>query len=175
MPFNAVFSHIIKKRLPRIQRFSRNPIECQRETLNFLIYSAQQTSFGKKYDFDIITSKESFQSHIPLSDYDSLKPYIDREISGEENVLWPGKTSWFAKSSGTTAQRAKLLPITVDSLYENHYAGGKDLLALYYQNFQNRKLYNAKHLIVGGSTQIQSMSNDTSAVSYTNLTLPTKA
>ena len=162
MPFNAVFSHIIKKRLPRIQRFSEKPTECQKETLRFLIDSAQKTSFGRQYGFNKIKTKENFQNHIPLSDYDSLKPYIDREISGEENVLWPGKTSWFAKSSGTTAQRAKLLPITVDSLYENHYAGGKDLLALYYQNFQNRKLYNAKHLIVGGSTQIHSMSNDTS-------------
>ena len=162
MPFNAVFSHIIKRRIPRIQRFSEKPLECQKEVLDFLISSAKITSFGKKHLFSRITSKADFQNHIPLSDYDSLKPYIDREINGEENVLWPGKTSWFAKSSGTTAQSAKLLPITADSLYENHYCGGKDLLALYYQNFQNRKLYNAKHLIVGGSTQIQSMSNDTS-------------
>ena len=162
MPFNAVFSHIIKRRIPRIQRFSKSPINCQRETLDFLINSAQNTSFGIQHGFSQITSKENFKNQIPLSDYDSLTPYINREISGEENVLWPGKTSWFAKSSGTTAQKSKLLPITVDSLYENHYAGGKDLLALYYQNFDNRKLYNAKHLIVGGCTQIQSMSNDTS-------------
>ena len=124
MPFNAVFSHIIKKRLPRIQRFSKNPIECQKEVLDFLLSNAKNTSFGKEYDFVNIQSKENFQTMIPLSDYDSLKPYIDREIDGDENVLWPGKTSWFAKSSGTTAQSAKLLPITVDSLYENHYAGG---------------------------------------------------
>ena len=63
MPFNAVFSHIIKKRLPRIQRFSKNPIECQRETLLFLISNGQQTSFGRKYNFDKITSKENFQNH----------------------------------------------------------------------------------------------------------------
>ena len=162
MPFNAVFSHIIKKRLPRINRFSIDPIYCQKENLNFLISSAQNTIFGRQYQYDKIDGIESFQKSVPLSNYESLKPYIDRQILGEENVLWPGKTSWFAKSSGTTSQREKLLPITVDSLYENHYAGGKDLLALYYQNFPNRKLYNAKHLIIGGSTQIHSMSNDTS-------------
>ena len=162
MPFNAVFSHIIKKRLPRIERFSDYPIVCQKENLNYLLKTANSTVIGEKYDFKSLDSVLQFQKNVPLSNYDSLKPYIDRQIKGEENVLWPGKTSWFAKSSGTTTKREKLLPITVDSLYENHYAGGKDLLALYYQNFRNRKLYNAKHLIIGGSTQIHSMSNDTS-------------
>ena len=162
MPFNAVFSHIIKKRLPRIERFSDNPFVCQKENLNYLLKTSSETVFGKQYDFQSCTSIEEFQNRIPLANYDSLKPYIDRQINGEENILWPGKTSWFAKSSGTTTNREKLLPITVDALYENHYAGGKDLLALYYQNFQKRKLYNAKHLIIGGSTQIHSMSNDTS-------------
>ncbi len=162
MPFNAVFSHIIKKRIPRINRFSEDPISCQKENLKFLLSTAAHTTFGKEYDYDKIPSIKSFQANVPLSNYDSLKPYIERQLHGEVNVLWPGKTSWFAKSSGTSSNKEKLLPITVDSLYENHYAGGKDLLALYYQNFPNRKLYNAKHLIIGGSTQIQSMSNDTS-------------
>jgi len=162
MPFNAVFSHIIKRRLPRIQRFSENPLSCQAETLNFLVDNAKETVFGHSHNFQEIHSIQRFQNQVPLSNYDALKPFIDRELKGEESVLWPGKTNWFAKSSGTTSSREKLLPITVDSLYENHYAGGKDLLALYYQNFQNRKLYNAKHLIVGGSTQINSLANDTS-------------
>ena len=162
MPFNAVFSHIIKKRIPRINRFSKDPISCQKENLEFLLSTAAYTTFGKQYEYDKIRSVKSFQANVPLSNYDSLKPYIERQLHGEVNVLWPGKTSWFAKSSGTSSNKEKLLPITVDSLYENHYAGGKDLLALYYQNFPNRKLYNAKHLIIGGSTQIQSMSNDTS-------------
>ena len=162
MPFNAVFSHIIKKRIPRINRFSEDPISCQKENLEFLLSTAAHTTFGRQYDYDKIRSVKSFQANVPLSNYDSLKPYIERQLHGEVNVLWPGKTSWFAKSSGTSSNKEKLLPITVDSLYENHYAGGKDLLALYYQNFPNRKLYNAKHLIIGGSTQIQSMSNDTS-------------
>ncbi|RCL75474.1 MAG: hypothetical protein DBW72_03115 [Flavobacteriales bacterium] len=162
MPFNSVFSHIIKKRIPRINRFSEDPISCQKENLKFLLTTAAYTTFGKQYDYNHIHSVKSFQAKVPLSNYDSLKPYIERQLLGEVNVLWPGKTSWFAKSSGTSSNKEKLLPITVDSLYENHYAGGKDLLALYYQNFPNRKLYNAKHLIIGGSTQIQSMSNDTS-------------
>ena len=145
MPFNAVFSHIIKKRIPRIKNYSFSPLECQKKVLEHLIKKAQNTSFGVNYNFNKISSKEQFQLQVPLSNYDSLYPYIKRQIEGEENVLWPGKTSWFAKSSGTSNNASKLLPITVDSLYENHYAGGKDLLAIYYENHSNRKLYNAKH------------------------------
>ena len=162
MPFNAVFSHIIKKRIPRIKNYSFSPLECQKKVLEQLIEKAQNTSFGINYNFNKISSKEQFQLQVPLSNYDSLYPYIKRQIEGEENVLWPGKTSWFAKSSGTSVNRSKLLPITVDSLYENHYAGGKDLLAIYYENHPNRKLYNAKHLIIGGSTQINTQTNNTS-------------
>ncbi len=162
MPFNAVFSHIIKKRLPRIRNYSSEPISCQKSVLDHLLTKAKSTSFGQLFHFNKIRSKKQFQTHVPLSNYDSLYPFIKRQIEGEENVLWPGKTSWFAKSSGTSANISKLLPITVDSLYENHYAGGKDLLAIYYENHSNRKLYNAKHLIIGGSTQINTQTNNTS-------------
>ncbi len=162
MPFNAVFSHIIKKRIPRIRNYSFSPISCQKTVLEQLLKKAQDTSFGKLHHFNEIRSKEQFQTLVPLCSYDTLYPYIKRQIEGEENILWPGKTSWFAKSSGTSDNTSKLLPITVDSLYENHYAGGKDLLAIYYENHSNRKLYNAKHLIIGGSTQINTQTNNTS-------------
>lgn len=162
MPFNAVFSHIIKKRLPRIRNFTNNPIHCQKLVLEQLIEKSIDTSFGKLHNFSKIDNQAVFKKSIPLSNYDTLQPFIKRQIEGEENVLWPGKTSWFAKSSGTSTKKSKLLPITVDSLYENHYAGGKDLLAIYYENYSNRKLYNAKHLIIGGSTQINTLTNDTS-------------
>ena len=162
MPFNAVFSHIIKKRLPRIRNYSSSPIACQKSVLDQLLKKAQSTSFGVRHHFNEIDSKTKFQTNVPLSNYDTLYPYIKKQIEGQENVLWPGKTSWFAKSSGTSNNTSKLLPITVDSLYENHYAGGKDLLAIYYENHSNRKLYNAKHLIIGGSTQINTKTNNTS-------------
>jgi len=81
-------------------------------------------------------------------------------IAGEQNLLWPSDTKWFAKSSGTTSSRSKLIPVTRESLEECHYKGGKDLLALYYANFPNRKLYKGKHLIIGGSAQINQLTAD---------------
>ena len=151
MPFNTIFSWYIGKRVPRIEHYRNQPVAAQQKVLAQLLSKAKSTRYFQKYVSKHINDYNSFVSAIPLSDYGTLKPFIDRSIQGEENLLWPGKTSWFAKSSGTTADRIKILPITEDLLFENHYAGGKDLLAQYYANFPKRKLYNAKHLIIGGS------------------------
>ncbi len=154
MPFNAVFSWLIGKRQPRIDTYRDFPIETQIKTFGFLLSHLENTEFGKAYQITKTNTVQQFQQKVPLQDYGTLKPWIDRTIKGEEHLLWPEKTSWFAKSSGTTADRIKILPITKDSLFENHYAGGKDLLAQYYTNLPNRKLYNAKHLIIGGSGEV---------------------
>ena len=154
MPFNSVFSWLIGRRMARINEYRQNPIPNQFKTFDFLTTKGKETVYGQKIGLPEVHDIESFQQHVPLSDYGTLKPYIDDSIHGAESQLWPGKTSWFAKSSGTTADRIKILPITEDSLLQNHYANGKDLLAQYYANHSKRKLYNAKHLIIGGSGKI---------------------
>ncbi len=155
MPFNSVFSWLIGRRMARINDYRQNPIPNQLNTFEFLLKNGSQTYYGKKVGIQADLSIQGFQEKIPLSDYGTLKPYIDDSIHGGESQLWPGKTCWFAKSSGTTADRIKILPITEDSLLHNHYANGKDLLAQYYANHSKRKLYNAKHLIIGGSGKIE--------------------
>ncbi|MFM1946848.1 MAG: hypothetical protein RL207_1131 [Bacteroidota bacterium] len=154
MPFNSVFSWLIGRRMARINDYRQNPIPNQLKTFNFLLEKGKETVYGQKIGLSEVHNIDSFQQLVPLSDYGTLKPYIDDSIHGSESQLWPGKTSWFAKSSGTTADRIKILPITEDSLLQNHYANGKDLLAQYYANHSKRKLYNAKHLIIGGSGKI---------------------
>jgi hypothetical protein len=154
MPFNTVFSWLIGRRMTRINDYRQNPITNQLNTFDFLLKNGKKTAYGQKVGLIDVQEIDSFQQKIPLSDYGTLKPYIDDSIHGGESQLWPGKTSWFAKSSGTTADRIKILPITEDSLLYNHYANGKDLLAQYYANHSKRKLYNAKHLIIGGSGKI---------------------
>lgn len=154
MAFNAVFAWFIGKRMSRVNFYRDNPIAAQRSVYEYLQYQLQQSFFYK--DLQAVKGDQiSSLSSIPLQDYGTLKPYIERAMSGEENILWPGETKWFAQSSGTTTNRKKLIPVTLQSLEENHYANGKDLLAQYYANLPNRKLFNAKHLIVGGSGEIQ--------------------
>lgn len=124
------------------------------------ISMGSQTEIGRKYDFSSIQTYEDFRDNVPLHNYEDLKPYIDRLMTGEQELLWPTETKWFAKSSGTTSNRSKLIPVTKESLEDCHYKGGKDLLAMYYHNHPNRKLYNGKHLIIGGSAEINHLSHD---------------
>jgi hypothetical protein len=160
MPFNSIFSWIIKKRIHQIELFRKYPVEVQTELLVKMMETAASTEFGKRYRFKGILSHEAFKQEVPLQEYEQVKPFVDRLMSGEQHLLWPGETKWFAKSSGTTTGRSKFIPVTRDSLMDCHYKGGKDLLALYYHNYPNRKLYNGKHLIIGGSAQINYLSND---------------
>ena len=174
MPFNAVFSWLMGKRLPRIDECRDNPIAYQRHIFKFLISQGKLTYFGQINQFESINSFADYSKFVQLQDYGTLKVLIDRSILGEQDLLWPGKTNWFAKSSGTTADRVKILPVTSNSLFNNHYAGGKDLLAQYYANLPDRKLFIAKHLIVGGSGETQQNENgvfvgDLSAIIINNL------
>ena len=139
MPFNTIFGWLIKKRIHQIELFRKYPIEVQEEWFERLIQQGKDTTFGKKYNFEKISSYEDFQSKVPLQDYNDVKSWVDLAVEGEPDVLWPGETKWFAKSSGTTSDRSKFIPVTKDSLEDCHYKGGKDLLAIYYSHFPNTK------------------------------------
>lgn len=160
MPFNSIFAWVMKKRLHQIDLFRKYPLEVQHELFERMLQNAAKTAFTQQFQLAKITDYHSFRSEIPLQDYDTMKPWIDRLMAGEQNLLWPQDTKWFAKSSGTTSDRSKFIPVTRESLEECHYKGGKDLLALYYENYPNRKLYKGKHLIVGGSAQILPLTHD---------------
>ncbi len=161
MPFNAIFAWVIKKRLHQIDLFRKYPHDVQNELLAKLIEQGQLTLYGKTYHFNQIESYNDFKNRVPLNDYNQLYPWIQRIMEGgEQTLLWPTETKWFAKSSGTTSSKSKFIPVTRESLEDCHYKGGKDLLALYYDNYENRKLYKGKHLIVGGSAQVLPLSYD---------------
>ncbi len=160
MPFNALFGWIMKKRIHQIDLFRKYPIEVQNELFEKLVNSGKHTEFGKKFGFKNIENIQQFQNQVPLQDYDSHKPWIERTMKGEQGLLWPTETKWFAKSSGTTSDRSKLIPVTRDSLEECHQKGGKDLLALYYENHPYGKLYSHKHMVIGGSAETNSLSED---------------
>lgn len=174
MPFNSIFAWVIKKRLHQIELFRKYPEDVQNELFEKLIEQGNQTVYGKQHHFHQVSSYEDFKKLVPLNNYESMKPWIDRLMEGEQHLLWSQDTKWFAKSSGTTTDRSKFIPVTKESLEDCHYKGGKDLLALYYENFPNRKLYKGKHLIIGGSAQVLPVSDtayqgDLSAIILKNL------
>jgi hypothetical protein len=157
---NSVFSWIIKKRIHQMELFMKYPMDVQKEVLSGLIEKAKNTEWGKKYDYKSIKSYEDYKERVPLQDYESLKDQIIRIKQGEQNVLWPTEIKWFAKSSGTVTGKSKYIPVSKESLIDCHYKGGKDLLSIYHNNHPESKLILGKVLVVGGSSAINSFSNN---------------
>jgi hypothetical protein len=160
--FNSVFTWFMKKRIHQIELFMKYPNEVQEEWFEQLISRAENTEWGKKYGYKSITNLSEFKERVPIQTYDTLKPYIERMIRGEQNVLWPSEIKWFAKSSGTTSDRSKFIPVSEESLEECHFKGGKDLLTIYFNNRPNAKMFTGKILTLGGSHQVSPLSPDTS-------------
>lgn len=150
------------KRLHEIDLFRRFPMEVQEETLLKLIDRAKDTTIGKLYAFQNIQSVAEFQRKVPLSDYESVKGFVEKLRKGEQNVLWPGEVKWFAKSSGTTSDKSKFIPVSKDALEECHFRGGKDVLAIYTDQNPDTEIFSGKGkgLTLGGSHQIDNFSND---------------
>ncbi len=136
------------------------PHDVQDEWFQNLISSAEATEWGKKYDYKSIFTLEDYKNRVPISDYDDIKSYIDRMIKGEQNILWPSDIKWFAKSSGTTSDRSKFIPVSMEALEECHFQGGKDMLSIYCSNRPDTKLFTGKSVVIGGSSQINNFSPD---------------
>lgn len=148
---NTAMRQFIKLRLPRIERFIKRPVEVQQWVFHDLIYKAKRTEWGQQYDYESIRSPLDFRNRIPVGDYDTHKPYINRMMHGEQNVLWRGRIKWFSKSSGTTNDKSKYLPVSKVNLKKCHLRGGMDLLSLYYKSFPNATIFSGKGLGMGGS------------------------
>lgn len=144
----------------RIENWSNHPVAAQREVLQELVTAAQYTEFGRKYNFSKLFTLKEFKKRVPIHEYDDIKPYILRMMNGEQNILWNTPIKWFAKSSGTTSDKSKFIPISDESLQDNHYKASKDLLSTYYKNFPSSDLLTGKGLVVGGSHQINQHNED---------------
>ena len=147
-------------RLWRIENWSSHPEAAQREVLQDLVTAAQYTEFGRKYKFSKLFTLKEFKKNVPIHEYDDIKPYILRMMNGEENILWNTPVKWFAKSSGTTSDKSKFIPISEESLQDNHFKASKDLLSNYYKNFPSSDLLTGKGLVVGGSHQISKVNEE---------------
>ncbi len=138
----------------RIEAYKANPYDSQREVLQDLVTSAQYTEFGRQYNFSQLFNIRKFKETVPIHEYDDLKPYIMRIMEGEQNVLWNTPVSWFAKSSGTTSDKSKFIPVTDESLQDCHYKAAKDVLTFYYDFNPESDLLTGKGLVIGGSHTI---------------------
>lgn len=150
---NSFMTWIFKSRLGQLEKFKQEPYAIQGAMLRELLDAAKHTQFGKAYRFAELPTYADFASRVPLSDYESFYPYLEKTIKGKQQVFWPSTIDWFAKSSGTTAGRSKYIPVSEESLEECHFKGGKDMVSLYVNNFPDTKLFTGKSLSVGGTLE----------------------
>ena len=172
---NSIASWWMKKRIHQIELFMKYPFDVQNEWLHKLTHSAKDTEWGKKHDYKNILTVEQFKSNVPVQDYDSLKPFIDRVRRGEQNILWHSDIKWFAKSSGTTNDKSKFIPVSEESLDDCHYNGGRDMIAIHCSLNPETQLFTGKNLALAGSLVTdhfgghESQNGDLSAIVINNL------
>jgi hypothetical protein len=157
---NSVLSWFMKKRMHQMELFIKYPIEVQEDVLSKLLSSAKNTEWGKKYDYGSIKTAQDYRQRVPVSTYEQLQPYIERVMRGEQQILWPSEVRWFAKSSGTTNDRSKFIPVSEEALEDCHYKGTKDLLSIYCNLNPDTQMFSGKGLTIGGSHQINHLNSD---------------
>jgi len=172
---HSVLSWFLKKRVHQIELFLKYPNEVQDELLTKLVDQAKTTWLGQKYGFSSITSYKQFSDQVPVSTYEDLADLIGRTRKGEQNLFWPSNIKWFAKSSGTTNDKSKFIPVSKEALNECHFKAGKDMLSLYFNNNPDSQLFQGKALRLGGSKSLYEENNtyfgDLSAIIIENLPL----
>ena len=170
---NSIASWILKKRIHDIELFLKYPNEVQEELLMSLLRTAENTAFGRQYDFGSIRTYTAFAERVPVASYEELEPMIEQTRRGAQNVFWPSNIKFFAKSSGTTNAKSKFIPVSSEALEDCHYKAGKDLLCLYLNNNENSQLFTGKSLRLGGSKQLYEDNNtifgDLSAILIDNM------
>jgi hypothetical protein len=150
MPLKSVAARIFAKRIyKKTQAWVTKPIETQKAVFQNLIQAAKDTQFGKDHHFDQIKTYDDFSKQVPVRDYEGLKPYVDRVVKGEENILWKGKPLYFAKTSGTTSG-AKYIPLTKESM-PYHIEAARNAILLYIHETQKADFVTGKMIFLQGS------------------------
>ena len=153
MNLTSIVGKTFLSRQKELSRHQTESTALQQSVFEHLIAAGRQTEYGRQHGFNSINNYDDFARLVPQNSYEELKGDIDRMRHGEANVLWPGRVKWYAKSSGTTNDKSKFIPVSEEGLKHIHYRGGKDVVAFYLQNNPQTRMFDGKGLILGGSHQ----------------------
>jgi hypothetical protein len=151
MSITNLIKPLFNSRLRAIELYATDAEAIQHRVLSNLLSSAAETEWGKRYNYKSIKTYNAFRERVPVQTYDDIKSYVERMRCGEQNLLWPSDIKWFAKSSGTTNDKSKFLPVSSEALRNIHYKGGVDAVALYLSQNPESRFFSGKGLILGGS------------------------
>lgn len=160
-----------------IEKYTNEAEEIQMSVLRRLLSTAADTEYGREHKYSEVKDYEGFSRNVGVNTYEELKGYIQRMREGEADILWPGKVRWFAKSSGTTNDKSKFIPVSKDGLKDTHYRGGQDCVSSYLAINPSSRLFTGKSLILGGShapnlNTPNSLVGDLSAILIENVPKP---
>lgn len=148
---NSTGKFYFSTRTGAIDRFIAHPAEAQSMVLAYLMRRAKDTEFGRQHGFAEVKDHGDLKRQLAVQDYESLKPFFKRMQASETDVLWPGRIKWFAKSSGTTNDASKFIPVSKEGLHDSHIKTGKDFLSLYLRNKPTSRFFTGKGLVMGGA------------------------
>ena len=151
MSLTQIIGKVFVPRQHALEKHQYGGEALQRAVLDHLIHTAKDTEYGRNHAFTSIKGYNDFISQVPVNTYEELKGDIDRMRQGEVDILWPGRVKWYAKSSGTTNDKSKFIPVSPEGLQKIHYAGGRDSVAIYLRNNPKSRMFEGKGLILGGS------------------------
>ena len=174
MSITSVIRPLFNSRLRELDLYSTQAERLQTDVMLRLTSRAAQTEWGRAHGFAGVRTYEDFAATSPINSYDDLKGYVERMVHGESDVLWRGRVTHFAKSSGTTSDRSKFLPVSKDALRDTHYRGGQDCVACYLRQNPGSRILDGRALILGGSRSAadstkESMVGDLSAILIENI------
>lgn len=149
--FTPIARLVLNHRVKAARQWVDDLEKVQLRQLEYIINKGRKTSFGSQHSFSSVDSYEDFVNHVPIGDYEDFRSQVMMMVEGKKDVLWPGLTTRFAQSSGTTGGKSKYIPITEDSLNINHYAGTRDVVAHYLNLYKDSRLFSGKAFILGGS------------------------
>lgn len=151
MDFTPIGRLILQRKAARTDSWNTRSESLQRHELAWLLEHGSKTVYGRSHGVADCNSYREFRDYVPLTDYESLRPYVMRMIEGESGILWPGRCTRFAQSSGTSGGKSKYIPVTETSLRRNHYAGASDSVGFYLRSNPRSRLFAGKGLVLGGS------------------------
>lgn len=151
MNTTRLIGKLFAPRQKALDAYATRAVALQDAVLRRLLSEAAGTEWGRAHQYAGIRSYEDYRRLVPVQTYDDVKPYIERMRHGESDVLWKGQVRWYAKSSGTTNDKSKFIPVSPDGLKRIHYAGGTDCVASYLRNNPDSRFFSGKGLILGGS------------------------
>ena len=174
MNLTNIIRPIFSSRIRELDRYATQAQQLQLNVLKRLLSKASDTKWGHQHAYSNTLSYERFAQQTPVNTYEDLKGYIDEMRQGKTDLLWPGRVKWYAKSSGTTNDKSKFIPVSKDGLHDIHYAGGTDCVTWYLRNNPKSRLFDGKALILGGShapnyNQKNSLVGDLSAILIENI------